>query len=152
MICSGKRLPLLPNLTMIEVLATDMLTIRQESDLLLLGSCVRQYGARAGMSRLEQTKLSTAASELARNMLSYADGGIADVDYVRRDQQKGVRLTCSDTGPGIADIDLAMQNGYSTGGSMGLGLPGAKRLASEFSLTSTVGVGTTVIILHWASE
>ncbi len=137
---------------MIEVLATETLTTRQEADLLLLGSHVRQFTLLAGMHRLDQTKLSTATSELARNMISYAGGGLVQLEYVQLAERKGVRLTFSDTGPGIANINLAMQDGYSTGGSLGLGLPGARRLVSEFSLTSSVGVGTTVIILYWANE
>ena len=152
MLCSGRELPRLQNPMMIEVLTTETLTVRQETDLLLLGSHVRQLGRQAGMNRLTQTKLSTATSELARNMLNYAGGGLIKLEYVREQAQKGVRLTFHDTGPGIANIDLAMQDGYSTSGGLGLGLPGAKRLASEFSLTSTVGVGTVVIILHWANE
>ncbi len=138
--------------TMIKILAIEMLTIRHESDLIVLGSHVRQFGTRAGMNRLEQTKLSTATSELARNMLIHANGGLIQLENIQLAERQGVRLTFSDTGPGIISIDLAMQDGYSTGDGLGLGLPGARRLSGEFSLTSTVGVGTTVMILHWVNE
>jgi len=135
---------------MIELFATETIQIGQETDLHTLGNWVRQYGTLAGMDRLEQTKLSTAASELARNMLTYAEGGKVQLDHIGQEKKQGVRLTFSDDGPGIADVDQAMEQGYSTGGGLGLGLPGAKKLASEFSLTSTVGVGTTIVILYWA--
>jgi len=96
-----------------------------------------------------QTKLITAASELVRNMLRYANGGEAILEIVVRNNVKGVRLTFVDKGPGIKDIKQAMQDGFSTGRSLGLGLPGAKRLANEFDIKSEVGKGTTVSIIRW---
>lgn len=96
-----------------------------------------------------QTKLITAASELVRNMLRYASGGEAILEIVIRNNIKGVRLTFADKGPGIKDIKQAMQDGFSTGKSLGLGLPGAKRLSNEFDIKSEVGKGTTVTIIRW---
>jgi serine/threonine-protein kinase RsbT len=101
------------------------------------------------MSILNQTKLITAASELVRNMLKYASGGVVILEIVSKDRTTGVKLTFTDQGPGIADIKLAMQDGYSTGKSLGVGLPGAKRLVNEFDIKSEVGKGTTVTIIRW---
>ncbi|GAB3784319.1 anti-sigma regulatory factor [Spirosoma horti] len=112
---------------------------------------VRMQAVLIGMSLLNQTKLLTAASELARNMLNYAKGGDVTIDLVNRDKQTGIRLIFADKGPGIADINLAMQDDYSTGSGMGLGLPGSRRLVSEFSIDSTVGQGTTVTIIKWTN-
>lgn len=133
----------------INVTATEILSVRHESDVVPFISRVRQLANRLGMSLLNQTKLSTAASELARNMLNYAQGGEVRLEQVSRVGKTGVRLTFTDRGPGIADIDRAMQDGYSTGAGLGLGLPGAKRLTNEFDLTSVVGEGTTVTVIKW---
>lgn len=133
----------------INVTATEIFSVRHESDVVPFISRVRQLANRLGMSLLNQTKLSTAASELARNMLNYAQGGEVCLEQVSRVGKTGVRLTFTDRGPGIADIDRAMQDGYSTGAGLGLGLPGAKRLTNEFDLTSVVGEGTTVTVIKW---
>lgn len=142
----------MPSPATIEVAATETLVVRRESDVILLTNHIRQQALRMGMSTLDQTKLSTAASELARNMLIHGGGGSAQLETVSRGLHTGIRLTFTDRGPGIADIDLAMQSGYSTGGGMGLGLPGAKRLTDEFQIDSVVGEGTTVTILLWAND
>jgi serine/threonine-protein kinase RsbT len=133
----------------IDVLTTVTLDIRQEPDVILLVSHVRQQTLAAGMNALMQTKLITAASELARNMLNYAGGGQVRIEAVQQSQHTGLRLVFSDAGPGIADIDKAMQDGFSTGTGMGLGLPGARRLVSEFELVSVVGKGTTITLVMW---
>ena len=101
------------------------------------------------MSLVNQTKLITAASELVRNMLKYAGGGIVVIEVVSQGRDTGIRLTFQDKGPGIKDISLAMKDGFSTGKSLGVGLPGTKRLVSEFDIKSVVGSGTIVTILKW---
>ncbi len=117
--------------------------------MVLFRNRVKEYATKIGMGTLGQTKLITAASELARNMLRYANGGIAILEIILKDRVTGIRLTFEDKGPGIADVALAMQDGYSTIKSMGLGLPGAKRLVNEFAIKSEVGKGTTVTIIRW---
>jgi serine/threonine-protein kinase RsbT len=106
-------------------------------------------GIEAGLSLVDQTKIVTAASELARNMIDYAGGGSVALGIVGTALRRGVRLVFEDRGPGIANIELAMKDGYTTGSGLGLGLGGAKRLASEFIIQSTVGQGTKVIITRW---
>jgi serine/threonine-protein kinase RsbT len=130
-------------------LSKDIIQITREQDVVILLGRVKESAGKIGISMLGQTKLMTAASELVRNMLRYAGGGNVSLEVVLRDKVTGVRLTFADEGPGIADIRLAMQDGYSTGKSLGLGLPGAKRLVNEFSITSEVGKGTTVTIIRW---
>jgi len=103
------------------------------------------------MGLVNQTKLITAASELVRNMLRYGNGGVCLIEVVTRGRDNGIRLTFEDKGPGIADVGLALKDGYSTGKSLGLGLPGAKRLVNEFDIKSKPGEGTTVTILKWAN-
>ena len=139
------------NSATIEVTDGETIVIRQQSDVIQLTSRIRRRASGMAMSTLNQTKLGTAASELARNMLVYGGGGNVQLDCVRSGLRTGIRLLFVDRGPGIVDIEKAMQTGYSTGTGMGLGLPGAKRLADEFYLTSTVGEGTTVTILKWAN-
>lgn len=125
------------------------MSIQKEQDVVPFRNRVKEYAVKIGMSLVNQTKLITAASELVRNMLKYANGGSALIEVVSKGRENGVRLTFQDKGPGIADIKLAMQDGYSTGKSLGLGLPGTKRLVSEFDIKSTVGQGTTVTIIKW---
>ena len=141
---------MMPNQPTTEVTASEILSIRQQSDVIQLTNHIRQQALLIGMNTLNHTKLSTAASELARNMLTHGGGGTVQLENIRQGEQTGIRLTFADKGPGIADIEQALQPGYSTGGSMGLGLPGAKQLADEFRVNSTAGEGTTVIILKWA--
>lgn len=103
------------------------------------------------MSIVNQTKLITAASELVRNMLKYGNGGKVTLQIVSKNNITGVKLVFEDQGPGIADIKLAMQDGYTTGKSLGMGLPGAKRLVNEFDIKSELGKGTWVSIIRWKS-
>ena len=110
---------------------------------------VREQAIALGFSLVDQTKLVTAASELARNILNYGGGGQMQIEKLRDGGRTGLRLVFVDRGPGIPDIDLAMKDGYTTGGGMGLGLGGAKRLSNEFSIQSRVGEGTTVTITRW---
>ena len=131
------------------VVNKDVLAIAKEQDVVLFRNRVQEHAAKIKMSLVNQTKLITAASELARNMLKYAGEGKVTIETITKALKTGVRLTFEDRGPGIPDIALAMKDGFSTGRSLGLGLPGAKRLADEFMITSEVGKGTTVTIIKW---
>ena len=101
------------------------------------------------MSLVDQTKIVTAASELARNTLDYGGGGQVRVETLENGARRGIRLTFADAGPGIPDVAAALTDGYSTGGGLGLGLGGAKRLSNEFDIKSVVGAGTQVMIARW---
>lgn len=134
---------------MLIVLNKDRMPIEKEQDVVPFRNRVKEYAVKIGMGLVNQTKLITAASELVRNMLKYADGGLTIIEVVSKGRENGIRLTFQDKGPGIADVKLAMKDGFSTGKSLGLGLPGTKRLVSEFDIQSTVGIGTTVTIIKW---
>lgn len=134
---------------MYTVLSKDRMFIEKEQDVVPYRNRVKEAAVKIGMSLVNQTKLITAASELVRNMLKYANGGITQIEIVSKIRDTGIRLIFEDKGPGIANIPLAMKDGYSTGKSLGLGLPGTKRLVSEFDLQSIVGKGTTVTIIKW---
>lgn len=123
--------------------------IVREQDVVPLRNRVKEYGVKIGMSILNQTKLITATSELVRNLLKYGGGGRVVIESVSNGRDNGVRVTFIDNGPGIADLELAMKDGYSTGKSLGLGLPGTKRLVNEFDIKSELGNGTTVTIIKW---
>lgn len=122
-----------------------------EADLIYVRQLLRVEALRAGLGLVDQTKLVTAGSELARNILVYATGSRGQVTIERTSdgERQGVRAVFSDEGPGIEDLDAAMRDGFSTGGSLGLGLPGSKRLVDELTITSKKGSGTTVSILKW---
>jgi serine/threonine-protein kinase RsbT len=123
--------------------------IVKEQDVVLFRNRVKEYAVKIGMGLVNQTKLITAASELVRNMLKYASGGSILIEVITQGRENGIRLTFRDQGPGIPNVQQAMKDGFSTGKSLGLGLPGAKRLVSEFDIKSTVGVGTIVSIIKW---
>jgi serine/threonine-protein kinase RsbT len=125
--------------------------IASEPDLIHARQQLRAEAIRAGMGLVDQTKLVTAGSELARNILVHATGGRGEIhiEQVRSEERVGVRATFTDHGPGIADVEQAMRDGFSTRGSLGLGLPGSKRLVDEMSITSELGRGTTVVIVKW---
>ena len=127
---------------------TESLPIRTSEDVVRVRQRVRALAVEAGLSLVDQTKIVTAASELARNTLDYGGGGSVDMEVVLA-PRRGVRLRFVDQGPGIKDLDSALRDGFTTGGGLGLGLGGAKRLASEFSIQSAPGVGTTVAIARW---
>lgn len=131
------------------VLNKDKMQIEKEQDVVPFRNRVKEYAVKIGMSLINQTKLITAASELVRNMLKYGGGGVVLIEVVSQGRDTGIRLMFQDKGPGIKDIPLAMKDGYSSGKSLGIGLPGTKRLVSEFDIKSEVGVGTTVTILKW---
>ncbi len=123
----------------------------REQDVVPFRNRVKEYAVKIKMGLVNQTKLITAASELVRNMLRYGNGGEVLIEVVSRGRDNGIRLTFSDKGPGIADVSLALQDGFSTGRSLGLGLPGTKRLVNEFDIKSEVGKGTRVTIIKWAN-
>ena len=131
------------------VLNKDTMKIEKEQDVVPFRNRVKEYAVKIGMSLVNQTKLITAASELVRNMLKYAGGGITIIEVISQGRENGIRLTFQDRGPGIPDISLAMKDGFSSGKSLGIGLPGTKRLVNEFDIKSTVGEGTTVSIIKW---
>ncbi|RYJ62867.1 ATP-binding protein [Pseudomonas songnenensis] len=123
--------------------------VRLEQDVVLARQTVRKLTQECAMRLIDQTKLVTAVSELARNTVVYGGGGDMDWQLLEDGARVGVRLTFRDEGPGIADIKLAMTDGWTSGSGLGLGLTGAKRLVDEFELHSTVGVGTRITITRW---
>jgi serine/threonine-protein kinase RsbT len=136
---------------MIISLSKDEMAVVKEQDVVPFRNRVREYAVKIKMGLVNQTKLITAASELVRNMLRYANGGKIRIEIVSKGRDNGIRLTFADTGPGISNVDLAMKDGYSTGKSLGLGLPGAKRLVNEFNIQTETGKGTTVTIIKWSN-
>ena len=131
------------------VLNKDQMQIGKEQDVVPFRNRVKEYAVKIGMSLVNQTKLITAASELVRNMLKYANGGMVLIEVISEGRDNGIRLTFKDSGPGIQDLSLAMKDGYSTGKSLGIGLPGTKRLVNEFDIKTKLGEGTTVSIIKW---
>jgi serine/threonine-protein kinase RsbT len=131
------------------VVKSEKLPARTETDVVVVRQAVRKWAAELGFSLVDQTKAVTAASELARNTLTHGGGGTALLEALAEGSRKGLRLTFEDQGPGIADIDLALKDGYTTGGGLGLGLSGSKRLMSEFEIVSRVGEGTRVSVTKW---
>jgi serine/threonine-protein kinase RsbT len=127
---------------------SEHLEIRSSQDVVRVRQRVRALAIEAGLSLVDQTKIVTAASELARNTLEYGGGGSAELEVVDG-THRGVRLTFADEGPGIRDIEAALRDGFTTGDGLGLGLGGAKRLSNEFKIDSTVGKGTRVTIARW---
>jgi len=121
-----------------------------QSDIVIVRQKARIMATEIGLGLIDQTKVVTAASELARNALDYGKGGEVEVSIlISESNKKGIRLTFTDQGPGIADIEKALTDGYTTGGGLGMGLSGSKRLMNEFSLESEVGKGTRVTITKW---
>ena len=132
-----------------QVERTSTLEVRTPEDVVKVRQEVRNRTAAVGFSLVDQTKFVTAASEIARNTIEHGGGGLARVETIITAGKRGVRLIFEDQGPGITDVGLAMQDGYSTGGGLGMGMPGAKRLSNEFCLESTSGRGTKVILIRW---
>ena len=133
----------------IRVERTDEVALRSGEDVVRLRQAVRERAVAAGFTLVDQTKVVTAASELGRNTIQYGGGGTARIEMVVNGTRRGLRLEFNDQGPGIADIPLAMKEGYTSGGGLGLGLPGARRLSDEFKIESEPGKGTRVVILRW---
>ena len=131
------------------VLRDETQPIVTNEDVVLARKLVREWAIQAGFSLVDQTKIVTAASELARNVFQHGGGGRMRLESLNDANRRGLRLTFEDDGPGITDIELALRDHYSTAGGMGLGLGGARRLSNEFKIDSTPGRGTTVMIARW---
>ena len=127
----------------------ETLPLQSSEHIVSVRQAVRQRAVDLGFSLVDQTKIVTAASELARNTIQHGGGGHAIVEIINDGMRKGLRLTFEDKGPGIADVALAMRDGFSTRGGLGLGLSGAKRLSNEFAISSALGDGTRVVITRW---
>jgi len=123
--------------------------LRKSEDIVRMRQTVREHAVSQGFSLVDQTKIVTAASELARNTIEYGGGGEVEIVEVANGARKGIQLVFADQGPGIADIALAMKDGYTSGHGLGLGLGGAKRLSNEFSIDSRPGEGTRITITRW---
>jgi serine/threonine-protein kinase RsbT len=131
------------------VLLSDQRTVQSAEDVVGIRQAVRQRAVELGFNLVDQTKIVTAASELARNTLQHGGGGRVTIDAVEDYGRRGVRLTFEDDGPGIPDVELAMRDGFTTGGGLGLGLSGARRLSNDFTIESAPGKGTRVVITRW---
>ena len=127
----------------------EVMPLKNSSDVVLARQKVRQWATDLRFSLVDQTKLVTAASELARNALDHGKGGRMTIESVTSLGKAGLRLTFQDQGPGIPDIEQALKDGYTTGSGMGLGLGGSKRLVNEFSIESKVGKGTKITVIRW---
>jgi serine/threonine-protein kinase RsbT len=123
--------------------------VASDQDVVRVRQLVRSLAVAVKLSLVDQTKLVTAASELARNTLVYGGGGVVEAGPVDNGRRKGIRIVFSDQGPGIADLDLAFTDGYTTGGGLGLGLSGARRLVDEFDIVTAVGEGTRITVTKW---
>jgi serine/threonine-protein kinase RsbT len=134
-----------------DVSRSDVLEIRSSNDVVLVRQATRKWATELGFSLVDQTKMITAASELARNAIDYGGGGTVLLEAVVAGIRKGLRLTFEDHGPGIANVELALTDGYTTGRGLGLGLSGSKRLVNEFEISSRLGEGTRVMITRWKS-
>ena len=127
----------------------DALPLQTQQDIVLARQAVRKMTQELGFSLVDQTKMVTAASELARNTVIYGGGGVMLWSYVADNGRRGLRLTFKDEGPGIADVELAMTDGWTSGNGLGKGLPGARRLVNEFEIVTAPGAGTQVSIVRW---
>lgn len=127
----------------------ELITVSSDQDVVRVRQLVRTVAVAVKLSLVDQTKLVTAASELARNTLVYGGGGTVEVIRVDSGRRIGIRIVFADEGPGIADLDLALTDGYTTGGGLGLGLSGARRLVDEFDIDTAVGRGTTISVTKW---
>src|SRR5205085_938025 len=130
-------------------LKTELCELRSAHDVMLSRQAVRKLTQEIEFSLVDQTKMITAASELARNTLIYGNGGTMTCEVLLEGNRRGLRLTFADDGPGIVDISKAMQDGWTSGSGLGKGLPGAKRLVNEFEIDSAPGKGTRVMIARW---
>jgi serine/threonine-protein kinase RsbT len=129
--------------------AGERIEVASDQDVVRVRQLVRTVAVSVRLSLVDQTKLVTAASELARNTLVHGGGGAAEVSRVDNGRRQGIRIVFTDSGPGIADLDLALTDGYTTGNGLGLGLSGARRLVDEFEIDTAVGRGTSVTVTKW---
>ena len=127
---------------------SEVLNIQSSADVVIVRQAVRQMAIAAGFSLVDQTKIVTAASELARNTLDYGGGGTVSIEQID-EPRRGIRLTFRDQGPGIPNVELALKDGYTTGSGLGMGLSGSKRLMSEFKIVSEIGKGTCITVIKW---
>lgn len=134
------------------VLKDETASINSSSDIVRVRQLVRDWAISMGFSLVEQTKIVTAASELARNALDYGGGGQVRLEVLQNELRRGLKVTFVDEGPGIPDLEQALKDGFSTGTGMGLGLSGAKRLVNEFEIDSVPGRGTKVSITRWRNS
>jgi len=132
-----------------KTLKSESVPLQSSADLVSLRQKVRVWTGELKFSLVDQTKMITASSELARNAIGHGGGGSCLMEIVENGTRTGLRLTFEDHGPGIPDIDLALKDGYSTGGGMGLGLSGSKRLVNDFHIASKLGEGTRVSVVRW---
>jgi serine/threonine-protein kinase RsbT len=132
-----------------QIAADDSMPVRTSEDVVRVRQAVRARAVAVGFSLVDQTKIVTAASEIARNTVDYGGGGTARIEVLHNGIRKGVRLTFTDQGPGITDLARALTDGYTTGNGLGLGLSGAKRLCNEFAIRSAPGQGTVVTMARW---
>lgn len=131
------------------VISSESLEIRSSEDIVIVRQAVRKKSVKLGFGLVDQTKVVTASSELARNTLDYGGGGTVHLEILENDRKSGLRLIFEDNGPGIPDIERALSDGFTTGSGMGLGLGGAKRLSHDFEIISKPGEGTRVSIVRW---
>jgi len=132
-----------------QVLRSETVSVASDPDIVRTRQLVRTWAVETGFGLVDQTKIITAASELARNTVQYGGGGTLHLEVLEDGRRRGLRLTFADAGPGIPNVELAMRDGYTTGNGLGLGLSGSRRLMNEFSVTSEVGQGTTVVATRW---
>ena len=128
---------------------TEKLPLQTSEDVVRVRQQVRSWAVELGFSLVDQTKIVTAASELARNTLVHGGGGTCELEHIQLDHRRGLRLTFVDQGPGITDVEQALKDGFTTGNGLGLGLGGARRLSNEFEIRSQPGAGTLVQIVRW---
>lgn len=128
---------------------SETMAVRAGEDVVRVRQATRAHAVAIGFSLVDQTKIVTAASEIARNTIDYGGGGTVTLDLIRSGIRRGLRLVFVDHGPGIADLARALEDGYTTGSGLGLGLSGAKRLSNEFDIQSAPGAGTTVTLIRW---
>lgn len=131
------------------ILKDETVPIHSSSDIVKIRQLTREWALSLGFSLVEQTKIVTAASELARNVLDHGGGGMVQVEVLQNEFRRGLKLTFADEGPGIADLEQALKDGFTTGSGMGLGLGGARRLVNDFKIESVPGRGTKVSITRW---
>ncbi len=132
-----------------QVEKSEALSVQNSEDVVRVRQAVRNQAIAIGLSLVDQTKVVTAASEIARNTIDYGGGGMLMLETVQQNGRRGVRMIFTDHGPGIPDIKRALEDGYTTGNGLGLGLSGAKRLCSEFNIETAPNVGTKVSLIRW---